>query len=70
MRLPLEPPTFLRLFTPQFDVTSVLPGLAPLALVVHLLGVRGLHRRGLPWPCAARPTPGSVERKAAGDVHQ
>lgn len=50
MRLPEEPPTFLRLFTPQFDVTSVLPGLALLALVVYLLGVRALHRRGMPWP--------------------
>ena len=28
MRLPEEPPTFLRLFTPQFDMASVLPGLA------------------------------------------
>lgn len=50
MRLPEEPPTFLRLFTPQFDVTLVLPGLALLALVVYLLGVRSLRRRGLPWP--------------------
>ena len=50
MRLPEEPPTFLRLFTPQFDVTSMLPGLALLALVVYLLGVRALHRRGMPWP--------------------
>jgi putative copper resistance protein D len=50
MRLPEEPPTFLRLFTPQFDVTSVLPGMALLALVIYLLGVRSLHRRGMPWP--------------------
>lgn len=50
MRLPEESPTFLRLFTPQFDVTSVLPGLALLALVVYLLGVRSLHRRGMRWP--------------------
>lgn len=48
--MPEEPPTFLRLFTPQFDVTSVLPGLALLALVVYLLGVRALRRRGMPWP--------------------
>lgn len=50
MDIPTEPPTLLRLFTPQFDATSVLPALALLALVAYLLGVRTLRCRGMPWP--------------------
>lgn len=50
MRMPTEPPTLLRLFTPQFDVTSVVPGLAVVALIAYLLGVRALRRRGIRWP--------------------
>lgn len=50
MRMPSEPPTLLRLLTPQFDATSIVPGLAVMALVAYLLGVRALRRRGLPWP--------------------
>ena len=48
--MPTEPPTLLRLFTPQFDATSVVPGLAVAALIAYLLGVRALHRRGIRWP--------------------
>ena len=50
MQMPTEPPTLLRLFTPQFDVTSVLPGLAGVALIAYLLGVRAVRRRGMRWP--------------------
>lgn len=50
MDVPAEPPTLLRLFSPQFDGTSVLPGLALLALLAYLLGVRALGRRGMHWP--------------------
>lgn len=50
MQMPTEPPTLLRLFTPQFDATSVLPGLAVVALIAYLLGVRALRRRGVRWP--------------------
>lgn len=50
MQMPTEPPTLLRLFTPQFDATSVVPGLAVVALVIYVLGVRALHRRGMRWP--------------------
>ncbi|MCF6746136.1 cytochrome c oxidase assembly protein [Blastococcus sp. KM273128] len=48
--MPTEPPTLLRLFTPQFDATSVVPGLAVVALIAYLLGVRALRRRRLRWP--------------------
>lgn len=48
--MPTEPPTLLRLFTPQFDVTSLVPGLAVVALIAYLLGVRALRRRGGRWP--------------------
>ena len=48
--MPTEPPTLLRLFTPQFDATSVLPGFAVVALIVYLLGVRAVRRRGMRWP--------------------
>ena len=48
--MPTEPPTLLRLLTPQFDATSVLPGLAVVALVAYLLGVRAVRRRGMRWP--------------------
>lgn len=49
--MPEEPPTLLRLFTPQLDVTAIFPGPALLALVAYLLGVRALRRRGVrrPW---------------------
>lgn len=50
MRMPTEPPTLLRLFTPQFDITSLVPGLAVVALIAYLLGVRALRRRGSRWP--------------------
>ena len=50
MYMPTEPPTLLRLFTPQFDVTSLVPGLAVVALIAYLLGVRSLRRRGSRWP--------------------
>lgn len=50
MDMPTEPPTLVRLFTPQFDATSVLPALALCALVAYLLGVRVLRRRGMAWP--------------------
>lgn len=50
MHMPTEPPTLLRLFTPQFDATSVVPGLAVVALIAYLLGVRALRRRGIRWP--------------------
>lgn len=50
MRMPTEPPTLLRLFTPQFDITSVVPALAVAALIAYLLGVRALRRRGSRWP--------------------
>jgi putative copper resistance protein D len=50
MDIPTQPPTLLRLFTPQFDATSVLPALALLALVAYLLGVGTLRRRGMSWP--------------------
>ena len=48
--MPTEPPTLLRLFTPQFDATSLVPGLAVAALIAYLLGVRALRRRGIRWP--------------------
>ena len=48
--MPTEPPTLMRLLTPQFDATSVVPGLAVAALVIYLLGVRALRRRGMAWP--------------------
>lgn len=48
--MPTEPPTLLRLFTPQLDATSVLPALAVVALVAYLVGVRSLRRRGMRWP--------------------
>ena len=50
MRMPTEPPTLLRLLTPQFDATSIVPGLAVIALIAYLIGVRALRRRGLRWP--------------------
>ncbi|MFQ1004368.1 cytochrome c oxidase assembly protein [Modestobacter sp. SSW1-42] len=50
MRMPVDPPSLLTLFTPQVDVTSIFPVLALLALVTYLLGVRALGRRGLRWP--------------------
>jgi putative membrane protein len=50
MQMPEDPPTLLRLLTPQLDVTSVFPALAVLALVAYLLGVRALRRRGGRWP--------------------
>lgn len=50
MRMPTEPPTLMRLLTPQFDATSVVPGLAVVALIAYLLGVRALRRRGSRWP--------------------
>ena len=50
MRMPVDPPTLLTLFTPQVDVTSIFPALALLALVAYLLGVRTLGRRGFRWP--------------------
>lgn len=50
MRMPVDPPTLLTLFTPQIDVTSVFPALALLALAAYLLGVRSLGRRGIRWP--------------------
>lgn len=50
MDMPTEPPTLLRLFIPQLDATSLVPGLAVLALLAYLLGVRALRRRGSRWP--------------------
>ncbi|MCA0143822.1 cytochrome c oxidase assembly protein [Blastococcus sp. LR1] len=48
--MPTEPPTLMRLLTPQFDATSVLPALAVVALIAYLLGVRALRRKGMRWP--------------------
>ncbi|SDG07417.1 putative copper resistance protein D [Blastococcus aurantiacus] len=50
MHMPTEPPTLLRLLTPQFDATSVVPALAVVALAAYLLGVRTVRRRGIRWP--------------------
>lgn len=50
MQMPVDPPTLLRLFTPQVDITSIFPAFALLALVLYLLGVRSLGRRGVRWP--------------------
>lgn len=50
MLMPTDPPTLLRLLTPQFDITSIFPATALMVLVMYLLGVRALRRRGMRWP--------------------
>ncbi|MGX5653958.1 cytochrome c oxidase assembly protein [Geodermatophilus nigrescens] len=48
--MPEQPPTLLRLLTPQLDATSVFPAVALLGLVAYLAGVRALHARRRRWP--------------------
>lgn len=50
MWIPEQPPTLLRLLTPQLDATTVFPAVALLVLVAYLAGVRSLRRRRMPWP--------------------
>lgn len=50
MWVPSDPPTLVRLFTPQLDATSVFPAVVLLALVSYLLGVHALRRRRRRWP--------------------
>ncbi|MGY5884377.1 cytochrome c oxidase assembly protein [uncultured Modestobacter sp.] len=50
MRMPVDPPSLLTLFTPQIDITSVFPASALIALALYLRGVHALRRRGVRWP--------------------
>ncbi|GAB3317940.1 cytochrome c oxidase assembly protein [Geodermatophilus aquaeductus] len=50
MWMPEQPPTLLRLLTPQLDATSVFPAVALLTLAAYLAGVRSLHARRRQWP--------------------
>lgn len=50
MWMPEDPPTLMRLLTPQLDGTSVLVVGQVIALCAYMAGIRQLRRRGVVWP--------------------